>query len=156
MPDIPIDISLRLAKNFTLGEVVDWHKHLNMSDDDRELCQRLSRSALNYSTLINATHQAIRLQGLRDYLNQEFDYGSDIGIRVTSWLRHIQWEYHRNRDGSSIHTKGDATDITIINLPMIYHSDVMNEAYRYLNSLQGFTKRYPAMNFIHNDQRGVF
>lgn len=147
-----------LTKNFKLKEVVGWPDRLpGMSKGDKQKARELAMTALTTQTLANAVHQAIRLQIVRNEVNEWLrQIGCDfsIYILVTCWLRHIQWEEYRGRDGSSIHTKGDATDIVLVGAPTPeLHDKVMGKAFEKLKVLPGFTQRYDT--FIHNDQRGL-
>ena len=148
---------IKLARNFTLREVCEWARNLQMSDSDRDKAVEMAINELTPEVLVNATIQAQRLQKLRDRLNQ-LNPGFTTRIHVTSWFRPMEWELYRDRDGSSQHTKGWATDFTITGLPEHLRSHAMKFAVDWLAKYEssyshGFTKDYET--FIHNDARGV-
>ncbi len=145
--------NIRLAKNFILREAIEWAVHLPMSNEDVRKATDLAMKNLNPQVLVYMSYQAMRLQHLRDSLNRDYP-DLKLRIRVTSWLRPVEWEHYRGRDGTSQHTTGHATDIVVIGAPAELHESVMESAYKKLKILRGFTKKYDT--FIHNDQRGIF
>lgn len=145
---------VRLITNFVLKEVIEWPYVLpGMTDEDKDKAFELAKLALTPQVLVMATHQATRLQNLRDALNRKFP-DLKLSIRVTCWLRHYDWEIYKGRTGTSKHTTGGATDIVVIGAPPELHDACMDFCEEYLKVLPGFTKRYDT--FIHNDNRGLF
>ena len=143
----------KIQRNFRLSEAIEWaYRSASLNTEDQTTAFLLAKQALNTETLINIVAAASRLQQLRDHLNSANpDY--ELYIRVTSWLRHPKWERHRKRDGTSQHTKGHATDIVVMGMPKKYHEYAQEQAYIWLKSQPGWTKKYDT--FIHNDLRGL-
>ena len=101
----------RLTPNFRLYEFIHWaDKMINMSDKDKQLANQLAEENFEYKHYIYYKAMAHFLQGLRDRLNEDGDYG----IIVTCAYRPEEWERYRRRTGSSQHTEC-AVDFVIFN-----------------------------------------
>lgn len=146
------DFDIRIEKNFLLSEALFWAHLLNMSDQDKQKASELAIESLNYETMASICYQAGILQGLRGALNKEFR-GNNIRLRVTSWLRALEWEMYRGRSGTSYHVKGMATDFQIVGLPSNLSEDGYEFALLYLRDVGGFSKRYRWG--VHHDHRGL-
>jgi hypothetical protein len=108
------NLNERLARNFTLREVVEWPYLQNMTADDQRKANRLAIEALTPSTYAAAKRSAGFLQTIRDDVNAAFpQYNGKIGIQVLSWLRPRAWEIYRKRSGNGRHPFGDAVDIIV-------------------------------------------
>ena len=150
------NLSERLATNFTLAEVVQWPRlQATMTPADRQMAERLAIEALNPQTHAEARRAAQFMQTIRDAVNRQFpQYGGRIGIRVTSWLRHREWEIFRGRSGDGQHPTGHAVDITVTGVPDAEHATVMEWIWNNYQSHNGGLARLfrnGRWSFIHFD-----
>ena len=149
------DINQKLAKNFTLREVVNWPQHQVMTEPDKAKATDLALKALNATTLDNAIRVAQFLQSIRDEMNAAFpEYNGRLGLRVMSWLRAKAWELYRKRSGNSQHTTGHAVDIIVIGASATDYPRIMEWIWnRYQEHNGGLARlfRNGRWSFIHFD-----
>lgn len=152
-----LNLDFNLTSNFKLKEAVEWANHIStMSFADKTLAIKLAtEAAKDFNTMNNIMRIAIKLQEIRNKINVQFpSYNGNIGIRVTSWLRPVEWEKHRRRNGTSQHTTGHAVDFRVVGVSNADYNRIMQWLFNYLNNWDGGLAR--SMNgsnytFIHLD-----
>lgn len=149
-----IDRSLRLAKNFTLKEMIEGPA---INGTYYEMFWK----ALTPALIKNLTETAVELQKIRDAVNLKFkDYfglkpEDEILLLVNCAFRAPAYEVSRNRKQDGTHPKGEAADwylkskLTGRILPLMPVYRMLNNEWKYKGGLAINLKQ----NFIHSDVR---
>ena len=110
-------------------------------------------------TVLKAEELALELEKIRSLANSEFksDLGfPEIGIRITSGYRCVEWEYIRKRSGDSQHTVM-AVDVQPINCSRKQAKEILQFVYdQYSPWWEGgiaISKPKNKIGFIHIDKR---
>lgn len=110
---------MKLTKNFSLKEALEWYKvHGITGQTAKNLKTWIERELfITPSTKVNIKNIAEKLQEIRDLVNIEFpEYKGDIAFQITSWFRPIKWELFKGRSGASQHTTGHGVDFIVSNV----------------------------------------
>lgn len=155
----------QVTKNFSLYEFIEAHP--SGSEEFKEIVW----SNIAEFNLNNAKRILEFIQRKRDYINSNFrslNGGEDIGLKITSGFRPVQWEKLQKRSGTSKHTLSMAVDVQPIKcspelavkiLQHLYEKDAPRDS----GHQGGFALKKPvivnnvvkSIGFIHYDLRGV-
>ena len=151
-----LKLDFKMTPNFVLREAVHWAEDTSMSFANKQKANELAeKAAVDFQTMTNIVRIAIELQTIRDKINKAFSsYGGNISIIVTSWLRPIEWEIYRRRNGTSQHVFGHAVDFKIAGVSNKDYNRIMEWLFKDIFNWNGglaksITKGH--YNFIHID-----
>lgn len=149
---------MKLTKNFSRSEAFDWYKYHGITGKNEKNLKTWQKEDLNSDVEKNIKNIALKLQQLRDKVNEKFpEYKGDVSLKVTSWFRPVKWEKFLGRTGTSMHTKGHAVDIIVSNTSQSKVNTIMDFLWEYLskdldwNGGLARSKKFGRYQFIHID-----
>jgi hypothetical protein len=158
--------NIKLTPNFWLYEFIE------ASPSNNQQFKNIAWKNIGEFNADNVIRLAQFLQSKRDYVNNMFraeNSGREIGLKITSAFRPVEWELLQKRSGNSRHTKTDAADIQPINCTPTLAVKIM----KHLESIDspldtghqgGFAVKHPTydkkgniqlIGFLHYDLRGT-
>ena len=119
-----------LTKNFSFHELIEGKSLPQLAVEMNWLFLVNSQEIETIKS--NLKQIAVEMQDVRDLINKEFPQPTEIGIRIFSGFRCLEWEYHRNRKGTSQHVQGLAVDFGLTNVhDWELYQEIMNFIHGY-------------------------
>lgn len=145
------------SKNFNISEMVAWPMYQGMSAADLTKCTQMIAGAYTTEIALQGERIMNEAQMIRNWINDKHPgENNNIGMRILSGFRPVEWELYRKRSGKSQHTKGHAIDFIVVGVDAKKAQVYMHEIYNRLVALDwdgGLARLYKGgrYGFIHID-----